>query len=569
MNNTEPSVERSFGEGTLLSLIAGGGFGEARKLVDECVDLHNSAHIDLLSLIESPEFAAVAGHNFFVVQTFFRDAVPRLMEPSVGRMLRCTEALVRKGAGDMMAYRPNEAIIEWLKADRKRSGEVVEKALQGDVLALDHLTFALQATADLDLMRELAGEANTGVRLSALTAISRTPHTDEDDRSKTAGAVSALVGAIGDDTGKGTILAALLLPFVHAKAVPSNEALSAARKAIEGCGAGTVHVAGQVLLAAGEWCPASLSEVLFEALRLIQSSSKGTIELVDVGLCAALKGDGADAVVKYVQDMVGRDDDPLKIGSFNSFVRDWIDKRRDLVDREVALWLASGKRQLCQAADDLVSEGDLRGEAFSIDVAGLGLTAPQQYQMCRKAVGYLFMKPVSAASILVSALRTADDDLASAIKDLLFDPLVVNFSGSALEYLEALPTSDTAQAHVADVIARTHAYLDGLKSSGVVRELRPSEHQRQLERIRDAIFHREIRKKAEKRSIFHDIAHKSVLLHGSGSVTLVEGPGGERKPMHMKMHGYSTESEWPRMETVDPVGLDVALRFLRASQLKT
>lgn len=569
MDESEPTVEISFGNGTLLSLIVEKGFGEADSLVDECVDLHNRGRIDVLSVIEGPKFEAVSGHDFFAAQNFFRHAIPRLTGVSVERMLRCTEALVRKGSGDMMAYRPNEALLEWLKAEGTRSSEVVTKARRGDALALDHLTFALQATADLNLMRELVADANPRVRQSALTAISRTPHPDDGERSKTVGAVGALVGPTHDDAKKATILAALLLPFVHAKAVPPDEALSAARKIADDCGAGTVHVAGQVLLAAGEWCPAELRNVLLDALRRIHSGSKGTIDLVDVALCPALKGDGADNAVKYVEDVIGRDDDSLKIGSLNSFVRDWADKRRDLLDKAVALWLASGKRLLCQAVDELVSEGGLRGEAFNVDIAALELSPSQQYLMCRKAIGYLFMKPVSAASILVSTLRSADDDLASAVKDLLFDPLLVSFSGSVLEYLEAVPATDPAQVHVADLIARTRQYLDGFNTSGAARELRPSEYQRQLQRIRDANFQREIRKNAEKRSIFHDLVHKSVLLHGSGSVTFVEGPDGGRKPMHMKLHGFSTTSEWPRLETIDPVGLDIVLRTCRASQLKS
>jgi len=567
MSGSEQSVESSYQDNSLLRLIVESGC-EVAGLIDECVELHNRRSIDLLSIIESAEFEAISGHDFFVVQDFYRHAMPRLSDVPVERMMRCTDALVRKGGGDLMANRPNEAIVEWLRADKTRASVVVTEAREGDAVALGHLTFALQAIGDLKIMRELLADENTRVRLAALTAISRTPHSDDGERGKTVRVVSSLVGAADEDTHRAHIVAALLLPFVQAKATPTNEALSAARRATETCGAATVHIAGQVLLAAGGWCPVNLAEVLLDALRHVEASSKGTIDLIDVGLCALLKGDCSEAAVKYVDDVVQRDEDPLPIVDFNSFVRDWVKRRKDLVDRTVALWLASGKRLLCQSVDALVSEGNLQGSPFDIDVGKLGLTPTQQYFMCGKAIGYLFMKPVSAASILVSTLRTADAGLAEAIKDLLFDPLLVSYSGTTLEYLEALPKTDPAHAHVADVLARTREYLDGLNAAAVMRELHPSEYQRQLERIRDANLNREIRKSAEKHSILRDIVHKSVLLHGSGSVTFVESASGERRPVHMKLHAYSATGEWPRMETVDPVGLDVVLRTLRAGQLK-
>ncbi len=452
-----------------------------------------------------------------------------------------------------MANRPNEAIVEWLRAEKTRANDVVVKACEGHALALEHLTFALIATADLAQMRELMGHANPKVRLSALTAISRTAHSEDDARARTVSAASALIDAAETDTDKAHILAAAILPFVQAKVTPTNEAISAASRVTEICGPATVHVASQVLFASGAWCPTNLGQLLFNALRQVQPQNNGTVDLIDGALRATLKGDCADAAIQYVEDMVGRENDALPIGSFDSFTTEWIEKRRSAFDRTLALWLASGKRRLCQAVADLIAGRDLRGTPLNVDVETLGLNPAQRYLMCGKAVGYLFMQPVAAASILVATLRSADADLASAIKQLLIDPLIVSFSGATLQYLEALPETDRAYPYVADVLAQARAYLAGIHEIQAVRELHPSEYQRQLERIRDANLTREILKDAHRRSIFHDIVHRTVLLHGSGSVAFIEDGNGERRPVHMKLHGFSTTSEWPRMETLIPL----------------
>lgn len=570
MTTPAPTTESIYREGRLLDRIINAGFARANTdLSEECVALHNNNHIDLLSLIEGSDFAAVTRHDLFVAQTFYYLVIPRLTGVTTDRMMRCVRLLVDRGAGDMMDNMSNQAFVEWLKADLSRAGEVIASAQNADVLALDHLTFALQAIGDLTVMRELLNDPEPRVRNSALTAISRTPHPADGELSKTVKALTTIADTSADDVGKAHLLAATLFPYVHAKAALTDEAYCLAEGAIADCGAGGVHVASQALHAAGEWCSPKLAEMLLSGMRRVDPSNKGTIDLIDAALCPLLRNECIAHAARYVEDVVGREENALKIEDLNSFAREWIEKHNNAAGEAIAQWLASGKRKLCVAVSDLLSEGGLRGTPLTIEIGKLGLSPERQYFMCSKAIGYLFMQPVTAASILVSTLRTADADLAYAVKDLLFDPLLVSYGGAALEYLEALPEADAARGHVADVISRARGYLAGLNAAGVVKELHPSEYQRQLERIRDANLSREIRKKAHERSIFNDIVHKSVLLHGNSSVTFVEGVNGERRPIHMKMHSYSTTAEWPRMETVDPVGLDLVLRSFRAGQLKS
>jgi hypothetical protein len=53
------------------------------------------------------------------------------------------------------------------------------------------------------------------------------------------------------------------------------------------------------------------------------------------------------------------------------------------------------------------------------------------------------------------------------------------------------------------------------------------------------------------------------LLYGNRSVSYVEGPGGERRRFDIEMKPHSITQEWPRTETIDPVGLQEMLFALR------
>ena len=204
-----------------------------------------------------------------------------------------------------------------------------------------------------------------------------------------------------------------------------------------------------------------------------------------------------------------------------------------------------------------------------LDLDFKGFSETQVYFVCRKAIGYMFLQPVTASSVVVAALRGASDSLTEGLVDLLFEPILINYGGDLRRYLEAIPPGDHAHPGVQKALERQKTYVEGLEAAGTIPELHPSEYRRQLERIRQVDFNREVNRKAHRQSIFRDIVRRSVLLHGSGSVTLVEDGAGGRRPMSMQMHLHEYSVEWPRMEVVDPVGRDLMIRTFRAEQLKS
>ena len=62
---------------------------------------------------------------------------------------------------------------------------------------------------------------------------------------------------------------------------------------------------------------------------------------------------------------------------------------------------------------------------------------------------------------------------------------------------------------------------------------------------------------------------RSVLLYGRRSITYVEGPNDVRRPVEMELKGHSFTFELPRMEILDPIGLDFMLRVFRIERLRS
>ena len=102
------SVWELFAGGTLIAAIVEEGVGQnPSRLLEECITLHQSGKIDVIGLVNDPSFDALRGHDFFVVQHFFCELIPRLDKVPVEKMMDCVAALVRKGGADLMANRPN------------------------------------------------------------------------------------------------------------------------------------------------------------------------------------------------------------------------------------------------------------------------------------------------------------------------------------------------------------------------------------------------------------------------------------------------------------------------------
>ena len=560
------TIEAQFRDGTLLESIERGA-PESAVLLERCVELHNSGRIDLIALVEQGAHERLSRHDFFPVMHFYCKVIPRLEGVSVERMMRSVARLVQTGGADLAANVPNSALVEWCAADATRAQEIIEHARRGHELAIDHLTFALQAKGNLQLARDVVTDYNDKRRLAGLTALSRMAHREATSRASTVKTVAPLVEGDADDAVRAHVVRTVIHAHESGGAQVPPEALAVVGKALAGVGDLTLHSAAHGLLHAKSCLGTELVGLLLAALLAVNPKNGGTIDLIDSALQELPRKGFGEHAVEFVTKLVPAADGKLLFNQLDGFVGALAKGDPATLNGIVVKWLLSGNRHLCEGVVELARKRYGENGPLSIAFGTLGLSNTQTYFVCRKAIGYLFMHPVIGGSVLVSALRTAGADLCSMIKVLLFDPLLINYGGALRQYLKSLDATDAAFAHVQEVLAQADAYIAGLSSAGTIKELHPSEHRRQLERNRMIDFNREINKKARRQSIFWDIVHRSVLLHGHHSVTLVKGVDGETRPVEMKLQSIEHSMEWPRMETVDPVGLDMMLRVFRAEQI--
>jgi hypothetical protein len=103
---------------------------------------------------------------------------------------------------------------------------------------------------------------------------------------------------------------------------------------------------------------------------------------------------------------------------------------------------------------------------------------------------------------------------------------------------------------------------------GLIKELHPSDYERDVVRQRTYDEMRAAQKAAERESVLLSVVHRSTLLYGKRSLTYVLDDDGSRRAVALDLHSVGVSFEMPRQDVLDPVGLDLMLRVYRVEKLK-
>jgi hypothetical protein len=530
--------------------------------VDVCAALHNAGEIDLLVVPSQPAFAGIKGHKFFVAQQFYCDAIPKL-ETSAKAVMECCWKLIELAGEDGASGRPYEAFRLWCQNNPDEGAEVISGARAGDELPKRFTGAALQANGDVEQAISFVQSYSDDRRLSGMKALAGMtfPHDAAAHR-----AVTVLQPFVADASNDSLRMCALLASFdilkKHADVGLAGALLDAATQAP---GPETLYGLAQILwMNHARLDPDTLRKVA-RALEGIKPEQQGTVNTIDLAMLGLLGGGKEELALDLLTALVAGG---IAVGDFDATVHELSGQNLERLYRLTVRWLLSESRALCNATADLVVLDAKR--PFDASVQPLGLTREQQYFLCRKAIGYMFAHAVVCCSIIVSVLRGGDATASEQVSELLFDPILVSYTGEARTHLESITESDSAYSAVRKALNRADKFAADLEAVGTVKELHPTEYQRDVVRQRVYDESRDIQKQAEKQSIFLSTGavHRSTLLYGRRGLTYVTGYDGSRSPAEMDLKMIGTSWELPRRDITDPVGLNYMLRVFQVEKLR-
>lgn len=536
------------------------------------VQLHRTGEIDALSALLDPKADWDWTQESSRRHQILRVVVPRL-SVSVERMMAVIGAIETP----LVQYVLDEAFLSWCAADLDRASEIVALLDEGahvpDRFVLAALIAGLRANVKdyLAISTSLAKGERSGSRHVGARALGLVPLPDN---ASVARAVQALKSVIEDrdldSQVRADAVSAAIDVAVRAPSAPAAQFFELLRLAANEADPSLLEACADAFGRRARRLPVPLLECMGEILPKLDSGRMQAFDLVDMGLYQLLSASGADDhAVAIIEALVRRTDGDAVLERLDSTRHELSNGDDTRLSRVLLRWLLSGDVALCGAAAYLVRGVQGRELSLAADFSEHPLTDAQAFFVARKAIGWFLLQPAAVTSLVVSLLGQVTDSGAELLGDLLFDPMLMNYPGSARRRLEAaVPTlSGSARKAAERTLIKHDAYLHAIDVIGKVPELHQNERNRRIESQRQHDELSAVRRDAEKQSVLLSLARRTLLLHGVRTISYVEDFGGGTRRLDNKLGRISTEMERPMQWTFDPVGLEHTLLTFRLERI--
>jgi hypothetical protein len=515
----------------------------------------------LISDEEKNQLAAVVGPEFFTIQNVMCDVIPKLQaRPS--DMMALVSVLVDCGGQDLAANLPNAAFRKWCAADENRAAEVITSARAGNALALRHLVFALEAREDVnEALRSARAEGDE--RTAGILALSRMTLTTDEAKA----ALEVILAATGTPAAAeraGPVKAALAIASKHPSLDRSGiaDALAHLSRSSDPI---IVHMMATALYSHGESLTDAELGSCLSGIQALDPGNSGHGRHIDDALNKLWSSRPREAG-KTIGSLIAKTERQVGNDALDRILSSQSQKSAHILAELVTEWLGAGDPHICAALASHLSEINKATPCLQVDVTVLPADPKAQVFVCRKAIGYLFHAPMTAASWLVAVMRTGGPAARHAA-DLLFDPLLLNYGGALKHWLDGLLEEDAlGNDMIRQSLIRAQEVLDGFAAAREVVELEPSSAQRALIRFQEAEEAERVFEAAREQSIFADLFTTQTLLYGDrSSFSILDGQG-VRQSQTTNLSEMSISGELPRCLFFDPVGLEWMLDVFRCER---
>jgi hypothetical protein len=548
---------------------------EEGALAAQIADLHNTGVLDAITAFEGLHRQSKEDSTFFLARHILEIALPLLNAP-VEPVAKCVLRLFREAGADMMAGEIIGAFIAFCSHAASRSWQVLALIEQHPDQYADLLPAALIAGSrsepDKFLTEAIRLARNTDLKLArqALFTLGKLNYANDARGLESALAVleNATITAEDDEVMAATVRSATELLTRNKEQEP--RLVSIIDRVLAKGSNSTLYAASELFVRIRPKPPSFLA-ILLNNLKRTDPNQHGTIGNIDLGINLALAGPDRNEVTEFLEALLVAHPEKLSLGNFD-LVLHTIGSDPSLLNSLMTRWFLRGDPVLCAGIQLAVTRRS--GTPLALAVAPSELTPATSARvlfLAHKIVGFLFMFPTAATGALVSLMsQVPDDRTLELLSALVFDPLILSFPAQVREQLiQLIPSaSENLKAALQAVCDKFDTYLQVLKTVGDISELQPSEEQREAHRRHFSRLMSASVKAAQEQSLLFNMVSKSVLLYGRKSIDYVYEQGGEPRRIETALTSRGTTMDFPRMEQIDPFGVNYKLLMYRAERLK-
>lgn len=551
------------------------GWGRDELVVEALADAHNEGEINLLSILTPEILESHRNGMFFEGQTLYCSLIPKLSSDAAP-MVTVVENLIRAAGNDGAAGLPANALAEWCEADPTRPAEMLKLVDEGYDASDKFLTLTIRTGAQIDrpyFLERAINFAIDGTPNQQKTAIAALGQIDPETDTEWTDRITTFekVRATADDGVTAALLSAAAMRLKSDDCPKRSEFEGLIQESLTGAGDLALHQCADILWMNHTAISQSLKSKILDALLELNPANAGTIDHLDYGLGELIEKGDAAMVAPFLEKLVKKTEGAVEFKQLKSTCRAIHSASDHVFDDWVVDWFLKGDFDLCSQMSDALFGVGKRQSALAIDFSRYGLRDSDYGYLARKAISFLFLYPIVAASIIISLLRSAPKSVASELEELLFNPVLINYSSVGKDYLKpvAKDKKDSARPAAKRALKALDDYIEGLGALRGVKELRPSEKQRQAEWQRHTDSMAEAHRKTDEKSIFADLFTKIVVLYGTRTIGYFPQGKGAPKRIESQMASHSVSFELPRIDIVDPIGLQQMLLGFRSEKRPT
>ena len=571
MSNLRDKLLQAYQKGTFLEITQQAYFDKSNDqgiIGKKIAEIHNEGLINAIT-----EFRHLTRNseklNFFTLTHVLQDVIP-LLSSDVEPVMDCVRHLVSEAGDDLTAGSLYPPFIEFCSSGSERPKKVLELVNKDLEAWIDFLSPAISSGAKLHLSEyveeavKLSTDENIHVRIRAIFSLGQIDYCQ--DKGLINKALESLKLAVESETDDQLFSNVLRSAFslYEADNCLENDVEMIINQCLVKGGDQMLYQASNLLWLSTKELSGHWRESLLNSLGNTNPKHNGTLNNINYALKNIVDLGDEERAIQFIEKFLKTNPD-VSIEVFEYLTRRVYENDHGFLYMLVTRWFLSKEYVLGKAVLELLSVGIDSGIALTADLNQLkGLPEGINVFVARKAIGWLYTKPVSAASFIVSLIDFATEKELEEIEALLFDPLLLSYT-KVKDYLDKNSASYSKKTNsvINAVKQRLKEYHEGLNTDRDIPELLPSQSHRETYSRHFNYLMQKSKKEAESKSVFFGLFKRSVLLYGRSSIHYMQISDEKPQRSETPLQSFSTSIEVPSLELFDSLGLDYMLRDCR------
>ncbi|WP_283710933.1 hypothetical protein [Pseudoalteromonas prydzensis] len=535
-------------------------------LKDALSQLHNAGEIDLIKLVREVDKSSNS-YDFFTVLHVFENVLPSL-DASIEDVLRCLLHLTQQAGRDLAiggvyrafqhfcsveAHRPRDS-VGFILAQSELSA--YSPFLSSSILAYgsDCVTDAIQTTENL------IANKNEMVRSQAYFILGRL----DVGEAQANDIWELLSGSSERESGCCASLMRATISFGDAFPSYWSRIEKFLLMFVEDSPSEVLYEISNIVAFMRVELPESVLRLLLKQFANVSTEHKGIIDNIDHILVNLVEKGEFPQALKLLESILTAGVKFPQLGYFSS---ELLSKHQKLLNHIVTKWFLSGDSLLCHGVSDLLNDVSGKDVELEADMVLLGDEVKQVF-VSHKAVGWLFMQPITATGFILSVYGTASTTARENLEKVLYEPLLLSYPGKLKLFFQSCVNKGIHADLCERLLGKLQAYHSDIDKVSELKELMAprenvSTYWKKFNSDMQAAY-----ENTSKGVLSELIATKQTLLYGNSSIYYVHKGDGEQIRQEMQMQSFSHSTEMPRLNVLDPESLDYILRFYRYERMK-